>query len=156
MPGESPSVFGDALRRLAAAATYLYQDGPRVWYATQPTVAQVARDRAELLTRNPDAVAQELEARLKADLKKTGEFSRIHVCPRTGADVADDRDVRLVVLPATYPHAATGTSEGETAARAILESRGTAPRLYRNSLVFLAADRTRLQDVDDEIGRAHV
>src|SRR5579864_5440597 len=27
MPGESPAVFGDALRRLAAAATYLYQDG---------------------------------------------------------------------------------------------------------------------------------
>src|SRR5206468_9485862 len=26
MPGESPAVFGDALRRLAAAATFLYQD----------------------------------------------------------------------------------------------------------------------------------
>ena len=34
MPGESPAVFGDALRRLAAAATYLYQDGPRYWYST--------------------------------------------------------------------------------------------------------------------------
>jgi hypothetical protein len=29
MPGESPAVFGDALRRLSAAATYLYQDGTR-------------------------------------------------------------------------------------------------------------------------------
>lgn len=29
MPGESPAVFGDALRRLAAEATYLYQDGSR-------------------------------------------------------------------------------------------------------------------------------
>jgi len=37
MPGEFPHVFGDALRRLAGAATYLYQDGPRAWYATQPT-----------------------------------------------------------------------------------------------------------------------
>ena len=34
MPGEPPAVFGDALRRLAAAATYLYQDGARAWYAT--------------------------------------------------------------------------------------------------------------------------
>ena len=33
-PGESPAPFGDALRRLAAAATYLYQDGARVWYDT--------------------------------------------------------------------------------------------------------------------------
>jgi len=35
MPGESPAVFGDGLRRLAAAATYLYQDGNRFWYDTQ-------------------------------------------------------------------------------------------------------------------------
>jgi len=37
----------------------------------------------------------------------------------------------------------------ETAAREILEKRGTAPRLYRNALVFLAADKTRLQDLDE-------
>ena len=53
MPGESPAVFGDALRRLAAEATYLYQDGPRQWYATQPTVTKLAEDRAEQLGRQP-------------------------------------------------------------------------------------------------------
>jgi hypothetical protein len=42
MPGEPPAIFGDALRRLADAATYLYQDGARVWYATQPTVTKLA------------------------------------------------------------------------------------------------------------------
>jgi hypothetical protein len=30
-----------------------------------------------------------------------------------------------------------------------LESRGNTPRLYRNTLVFLAADKTRLQDLDE-------
>ena len=70
MPGESPAVFGDALRRLAAAATYLYQDGPRVWYATQPTVTKLAEDRAEQLKRDPDKVAQELDDRLRADLRQ--------------------------------------------------------------------------------------
>ena len=52
MPGESPSVFVDALRRLAAAATYLYQDGPRYWYSTQPTVTKLAEDRTEQLKRD--------------------------------------------------------------------------------------------------------
>ena len=75
MPGESPAVFGDALRRLAAAATYLYQDGPRYWYATQPTVTKLAEDRAEQLKRDPDKVAQELDERLRADLRKTGDFA---------------------------------------------------------------------------------
>ena len=49
LPGESPAVFGDALRRLAARATYLYQDGPRYWYDTRPTVTKLAEDRAEQL-----------------------------------------------------------------------------------------------------------
>src|SRR5262249_3799991 len=128
MPGESPAVFGDALRRLAAAATYLYQDGPRAWYDTQPTVTKLAEDRAEQLKRDPDRLAAELEARLRTDLRKNGDFSRIHPVPRSGADVPDDRDACLVVLPAEQSYGKEGTSTAEMAAKAILESRGTAPR----------------------------
>ena len=98
MPGESPAVFGDALRRLSAAATYLYQDGARYWYATQATVTKLAEDRAEQLKREPDKVAQELEQQLREDLRKTGEFSRVHILPHSGGDVPDDYDARLVVL----------------------------------------------------------
>jgi hypothetical protein len=65
MPGETPAVFGDALRRLAGAATYLYQDGPRYWYSTQPTVTKLAEDRAEQLKREPcDHEDAELEDRI--------------------------------------------------------------------------------------------
>ncbi|MFG1363446.1 Swt1 family HEPN domain-containing protein [Xanthobacter versatilis] len=152
MPGESPAVFGDALRRLASAATYLYQDGPRAWYATQPTVTKLAEDRAEQLKRDPDKVAGELEARLRADLnKRNGDFSRIHPMPRSGADVPDDYDARLVVLPAEHAYTKESGNPAETAAKAILESRGNAPRLYRNTLVFLAADKVRLQDLDEAL-----
>ena len=151
MPGEAPAVFGDALRRLAAQATYLYQDGPRAWYSTQPTVTKLAEDRAEQLKRDPDKVAEELERRLRADLTRSGDFSRIHALPRSGADVPDDFDARLVVLPAEHCYARDGESPAEVAAKAILESRGTAPRLYRNTLVFLAADRVRLQDLDEAL-----
>jgi predicted AAA+ superfamily ATPase len=151
MPGESPAVFGDALRRLAAAATYLYADGPRYWYSTQPTVTKLAEDRAEQLKRDPDKVAHELEQRLRADLKKTGEFSRIHALPRSGADVPDDLDARLVVLGPEYPYGKEPGSAAELAARAILETRGNAPRLYRNTLVFLAVDKARWQDLDEAI-----
>jgi predicted AAA+ superfamily ATPase len=153
MPGEPTAVFGDALRRLAAAATYLYQDGPRFWYSTQPTVTKLAEDRAEQLKRDPEKVAQELERRLRADLRKAGDFSRIHLLPRSGADVPDDRDARLVVLSAEQSYAKGPTNPAETAARAILESRGSAPRLYRNTLVFLAPDKARLQDLDEALRR---
>ena len=151
MPGESPAVFGDALRRLAAAATYLYQDGPRYWYSTQPTVTKLADDRAEQLKRDPDKVVQELDKRLRFDLRKTGHFNRIHPMPGTSADVPDDLDARLVVLDIDHPYTKETDNAAETAAKAIFETRGTAPRLYRNTLVFLAADKTRLQDLDEAV-----
>ena len=153
MPGEAPAVFGDALRRLAAAATYLYQDGPRFWYATQPTVTKLAEDRAERLNRDPDKVAKELDDRLRADLRKTSDFGRIHALPRSGNDVPDDLDGRLVVLTAEHPYTKKPGNPAEIAARPILESRGNTPRLYRNTLVFLAADKARLQDLDEAVRR---
>lgn len=149
MPGESPAVFGDALRRMAGAATYLYQDGPHYWYSTQPTVTKLADDRAEQLKRDPDKVVHELEQRLRRDLSRMGDFNRIHPMPHSGADVPDDLEARLVVLGINHPYSREGDSPADVAAKAILETRGNTPRLYRNTLVFLAADKTRLQDLDE-------
>jgi hypothetical protein len=154
MPGEAPAVFGDALRRLAGAATYLYQDGPRYWYSTQPTVTKLAEDRAELLKRDPDKVAQELDRRLRDDLRKTGDFSRVHPLPRSSADVPDDLDARLVVLSAEQAYSKEPGNPAQAAAKALLETRGSTPRLYRNTLVFLAADKVRLQDLDEALRKS--
>ena len=153
MPGESPAVFGDALRRLAGAATYLYQDGPRYWYSTQPTVTKLADDRAEQLKRDTDKVVHELDKRLRKDLERRGDFSRIHPMPHAGQDVPDDLDARLIVLGVDHPYSKEPGNPAEAAAKAMLESRGNTPRLYRNALVFLAADKTRLQDLDEAVRR---
>jgi predicted AAA+ superfamily ATPase len=153
MPGESPSLFGDALRRLSSAATYLYQDGTRYWYSTQPTVTKIAEDRAEQLKRNPDPVIAEIEKRLRADLRATGDFRRIHPFAQSGADVPDDTDARLVVMGVDFPYSKGDGNKAEAAAKAIIESRGNAPRLLRNTLVFLAVDQTRLQDLDEAVRR---
>ena len=153
MPGESPAVFGDALRRLATAATYLYEDNARYWYATQPTVTKLAEDRAEQMRRNPDRIVQEIGDRMRADLRQFGDFSRVHAWPHSGHDVPDDTDARLVVLGIEHPYARGGESTAEKQALEILESRGTTPRLYRNTLVFLAADATRLQELDEAVRR---
>ena len=52
-----------------------------------------------------------------------------------------------------HPYSKEPGSAAEAAAKAILESRGNTPRLYRNTLVFLAADKTRLQDLDEAARR---
>ena len=87
------------------------------------------------------------------ELRRTGDFGRIHALPGSGADVPDDLDARLVVLSADHPYSKEPSNAAEALAKAILASRGNAPRLFQNSLVFLAADKVRLQDLDDALRR---
>jgi len=151
MPGESPQIFRDALRRLVRKATFLYQDGPRVWYSTQPTVTKLAEDRAAQLLRDPDKVVAEIENRIREDVRARGDFSRIHALPASSGDVPDERDARLVVLRTDHPYSKEAGSPAEVAAQEILANRGNSPRLYQNTLVFLAADKARLQDLDQAV-----
>ena len=148
LPGESPAVFGDALRRLATAATYLYQDGARYWYSTRPTVTKMAEEIADSLRREPGKVLQELENRLRKNLRDAGDFRRVHCLPQSTADVPDERAARLVVIGVDHPYSKEQGNAAEAKAKAILETRGSAPRIYRNTLVFLVADKTRWQDLD--------
>lgn len=153
MPGESPAVFGDALRRLATAATYLYQDGARYWFSTQATVTKIAEDRAEQLIREPEKVAKEIEARVRADVRKSGDFNRVHPFPQSGQEIGDDTDARLVVLDIEHAYSKEPDNAALTAAKAMLEMRGNTPRLFQNTLVFLAIDQIRLQDLDEAVRR---
>ena len=154
MPGESVSDFGDALRRLADSSAYLYRDGTRYWYSTQPTVANLAAERAEDLKREPHKVEREIEKRLRADLKAKGEFKHVHLFPESGHDVQDDMEAGLVVLGVTATHTSGAQdSPALQAAKEVLESRGTTPRLFRNALVFVAADEARHQDLDQAVRR---
>ncbi len=149
-PGESVATFGDALRRLTDQATHLYVQGKRFWYSTQQSVTRLAQDRAEQLER--DKVIEELERRLRAEQSQRGEFDRVHPCPASTADVPDERETRLVILRPTVEHTAREqNSPARQAAEALLEQRGTSPRRYRNSLVFLAADRTRLAELEQAV-----
>ena len=153
MPSESPAVFGDALRRLSSAATYLYQDSARYWFSTQPTVTKLAEDLAEQLRSDSDAVVRELGQRLRDDLRRTGDFSRVHPLPESSQDLPDEQDARLVVLSIDHPYSKEPGNAAEKVAQSFLETRGGAPRLYRNTLVFLAVDKARLQDLDEAVRR---
>jgi predicted AAA+ superfamily ATPase len=145
-PGESAAMFGDALRRLTDRATYLYVDGRRFWFSTQPTVTRLADDRATQL--REEDVLEEIKRRLRLQARTRGEFARVHACASAG-DVPDEREARLVILAPEHPH--TGRDSNSPARReaaAMLDSRGTTPRTYKNTLVFLAADGGRLKDLE--------
>ena len=148
-PGETSGTFGDALRKLADQATYLYVDGSRYWYATQPSVNRLAEERAERY--HPEDVTEEIRRRLAEEAKHRGDFSKVHSCPAGSSDVVDEPEAKLVILSPDYPHSAkTDSSAGRQAAAEIL-NRGSAGRNCGNMLVFLAADKTRFVDLDKAV-----
>jgi predicted AAA+ superfamily ATPase len=146
-PGEQIAVYADALARLRETLTYLYSSGSggRYWFAVQSNLNRTVADRAGKLD---DAdVWAELTQRMK--LWKAGggvEFAGVHLAPSGPDDVPDEDRARLVVLPPRVGHKKGNEESSAVAqARALLDSRGTAPRRYRNMLLFLAAD-------DDALG----
>lgn len=144
-PGETVATFGDALRRLSDQTTYLYQDGRRYWYSTQPGVTRLAQDRAAQQTE--DGVLEEIRRRLRLEARTRGDFGRIHACV-SSVEVPDERDARLVIIDPSSTHSSKNMeSAALQMASECLNNRGTTSRLMRNTLVFLAADRGRLEDL---------
>ena len=152
-PGEQVSTFGDALRRLSDHATHLYQNERRYWYKTQPSVTRLAQDRAS--QQDEYAVLEEIERRLKLEQNNRGDFSRVHVCPASSSDIPDDDTaVRLVMLKPQFVHGrADLESPACREATTILNMRGNARRSYRNTLIFLAPDRLRLEELQQAVRR---
>jgi hypothetical protein len=148
-PGETPGTFGDALRRLADQAVFLYVDGSRYWFDTKATVARLAEERARDL--DIADVRAKLVERLGAARQERGKFAAVQVAPRDSSEVPDETGARLIILGPAYAHAQVGDNGAKPAAGEILDRRGQAPRVHRNSLLFLAPDRRRLDELEQAV-----
>jgi predicted AAA+ superfamily ATPase len=145
-PGEAPPIFGDALRKLADQATYLYVDDQRYWYSLQPSVTRLARDRAAHFTE--EQVDHHITQRLKT-VRDVGDFAAVHAAVQSAADVPDEPRARLVILEPQHAHdPKVEHSDARAEADSILRQRAAGPRLHRNMLVFLAADNTRRGELE--------
>lgn len=143
-PGENIAIFNDALSALRSESSFLYSDGSdnRYWYDTRPTLRKVVEDRAQQKS-EADAL-YEIERRLKK-IRKVQPLGGLHICPSTSLDVPEEQSVRMVILPPKQAH--RGGSEDSPAivtAAEILANRGTAPRQYKNMLVFVAAESSSI------------
>jgi predicted AAA+ superfamily ATPase len=147
-PGESPATFGDALRGLADKATHLYSDGSRYWYEIKPSIAREAQQRAQRLEAEPDRVYEEIRGRLREEQRRRGDFARVFAAPATSGDFEDAPEASLVILGPEVAHKAREKqSDALKVANDFLRNHGNGPRINRNALVFLAADRPRLDEL---------
>lgn len=148
-PGERPAIFGDALRRLANQAKFMHSDLGRYWYSMSASLNRLAADRAAQF--EEALVLHEIDKALSGyinGLGDRGHFDTVQVAPGSSADIPDEPGgVRAVVLGVTHPHSSRDGSEALAEAKDIMMQRGGTPRVYRNMLVFLAAEQRQLDNL---------
>jgi predicted AAA+ superfamily ATPase len=155
-PGERPAIFGDALRRLANNARFMHGDLGRYWYSMSASLNRLAADRAGQI--EEPLVLLEIDKALATYINSLGDrghFDTVQVSPSSSADVPDEPGgVRAVILGVAHPHTGRDTSEAMTEAKDILLQRGSTPRVYRNMLVFLAAEGRQLDNLKEAMRSA--
>ena len=148
-PGERPAIFGDALRRLANQAKFMHSDLGRYWYSMSASLNRLAADRAAQF--EEALVLHEIDKALSDyinGLSDRGHFDTVQVAPGSSADIPDEPGgVRAVVLGVAHPHTGRDGSEALVEAKDIMMQRGNTPRVYRNMLVFLAAEQRQLDNL---------
>jgi predicted AAA+ superfamily ATPase len=152
-PGQTSSVYSDALNRLADNLHYLNstgdksQDTTRFWFDTRANLRREMGDRKNRFD-DKTAVRNKMAEALKRIIGHAGVFDGVHLFT-PHSDVPDDSALRLVVLP---PENWYSKQEPQVAFDAVLEcirNNGNKPRYRSNRLIFLAADQGTLSRLRD-------
>jgi len=148
MPGESIAVFGDALRRLGDRGRYIQQDGDRYWIGTSPNLNRTAEDYREGYLRQKDELLAELNQLLAKEASRRGGFDGVHAAQLETSGIPDEPITRLVLLAAQYTHKrGQEISPARKWVASCLQSKGSNPRHFQNTLVFLAPDEQSLDNL---------
>ncbi len=148
MPGEPIAVFGDGLRKLSDKGRYIQQDGDRYWIDITPNLNRTADDYKNSYLRERDNLIFELNSLIQKEGKKRGGFSGIHSAQINNNEIPDIANTRLVFLAGQYIH-----SRGEKDSKAMiwikdcLKYKGSSPRQFLNTLLFLAPDEKNLENL---------
>lgn len=154
VPGDKLGNFHSALEALSNQSTYFYENNGRYWFDTARNITSTVRELAEALS--VEDVNAEISSRLQGltdawNRKNRGNVKVINSPASTG-DILDEENLRLVIVPPSAPVASNNDlGAAGTWTRSAVTNTGLKPRTYKNSLVFLAADARRTDNLSDSV-----
>lgn len=141
-PGQGVSVYNEALNRMSGDLYYLYTSDDRYYFHAEENLNKVATDRAGALNN------REINARIVNELQEAvRRQSEVIICPNDSSVVPELDAVRLVVLPPDKPLPSRSSERDDATPEAlhILQNRGDASRIRRNTLLFLTAKNDEIR-----------
>lgn len=145
LPGHGVSLYNDALNRMSTDLYYLYNSDERYYFHAEENLNKVAADRAGEFTDREvlDRIRQFMEEAI-------GRRPNVIVFPNSAGDVPDTDLTRLVILPPDkwLPSRSQESDEATPVVMDILNNRGDAARVRRNTLLFLGARRDEIRNLN--------
>ncbi len=117
------SVIDSVINELRNRLFYLSDEG--LYFSNRPNLNRILLTREENITK--EDIVEEERKYLERFISKTGRFS-VYIWPDNHKDIPDNTELKLVILKDKEP-------DWE-----FIEKRGESPRIYRNTLIFLAPD----------------
>jgi len=143
-PGQTSSLYSDALNRLADRLHYLNASGDkaadhtRFWFDTRANLRREMEDRKGRFGESNEVRGRIAEILGKLTVAR-GVFDGVHVFT-PHSDIPDDGQLRLVVLDPEHSYSKQEPTVATNRIIEIVRNNGTKPRFKANVLVFLAAD----------------
>ena len=144
-PGHGVPVYQEALRRMTGNLYYLYGSDERYYFRAEENLNKVASDRADNLQ------DREIYDRIRQFMTEAiGRNSSVIVFPDGADDVPDADFTRLVILPPDkwLPSRSQEADEATPFIKDILQRRGDAARVRKNTLLFLGARRDEIRNLN--------
>ena len=147
-PGQGVSVYNEALNRMSGDLYYLYSSDDRYYFHAEENLNKVATDRAGALNN------REINARIINELQEAvRRQSQVIICPNDSSAVPESDAVRLVILPPDKPLPSRSSERDDATPEAldILQNRGDASRIHRNTLLFLTAKNDEIRTLRNAV-----
>ncbi|MBC7122504.1 MAG: ATP-binding protein [Pseudothermotoga sp.] len=121
-PSFSSAIIDTVVNYLKEKLFYLSDDG--LFFTNQPNLNRLIVSREENVS--DDEIRYEAEAIVRRHI--SNEKFKVYIHPKSSRDVADNEQLKLVILDSGEPNAD------------FLEKHGDTPRIFRNTMIFLCVD----------------
>lgn len=120
--GNPASAIAEALEQLKGRLFFLQHQSGKYYFTNQPNLNRI------LLTKMENVGDEEIEDLEKELWRKNISGKTLRVFPEEGTDIPDNMDLKLVLFK----------TRKQALMKQLLEMKGSTPRVYRNTLFFLA------------------
>ncbi len=144
------SYIDNAVGKLEQVAHYLYSSNiqeKKLWFEARPNI-NILLNQAKADVRKP-AIDAEINSRLTSALSHLSNFTKILINPTP--DLQEVKGLTLAILSTDYATPAQLSNAVSNRIKAISTQKGTSPRVYRNTLVFLLCTDHGLTILADKV-----